>query len=79
MFTILCDQYLTSLSKDPCFLQYLEKIGQLFFNVQPSEIYGRRGLFSSFLQSFFNDFDEDESSDDTKHVTSKSIISAEVD
>ncbi|XP_031777306.1 UPF0363 protein CG9853 homolog isoform X2 [Nasonia vitripennis] len=79
MFTILCDQYFTSLSRDPCFLQYLEKIGQIFFDVQPSQIYSRRGLFSSFLQSFFNDINEEENSDDQQRINTKSIISAEVD
>ncbi|KAJ8683641.1 hypothetical protein QAD02_019433 [Eretmocerus hayati] len=64
-FTILCEQYLTSLRKDSCFLQYLEKIGEIFFNAKPTHN-SSRGLLSSFLQSFFNGMDDDDLNDDQR-------------
>ncbi|XP_058806030.1 Golgi to ER traffic protein 4 homolog isoform X1 [Phymastichus coffea] len=57
-FTILCEQYFTSLTRDPSFLHYLEKIGKQYFNTSSSHN-SDRGLFSSFLQSLFDGIEED--------------------
>lgn len=34
-YVVLCEQYQTSLTRDPSYTEYLDKIGQLFFNVKP--------------------------------------------
>ncbi len=65
VFTILCEHYLTSLNTDPSFLQYINKISQIYFNVQPPQNYNNRGgLLSTFLQSFFNDLDNEDGTED---------------
>ena len=77
MFKTLCQQYFGILAKDPSFLQYLDKIGQLFFNIQPSENCST-GLLSSFLQSFFNGFEGD-INDDQQASSSHSHLTPELD
>ncbi|XP_022095557.1 Golgi to ER traffic protein 4 homolog [Acanthaster planci] len=34
-FTVLCEQYQPSLKRDPIYLEYLDRIGQLFFGLPP--------------------------------------------
>ncbi|XP_050524169.1 Golgi to ER traffic protein 4 homolog isoform X2 [Daktulosphaira vitifoliae] len=36
-YIVLCEQYEASLTRDPSYTKYLDKIGQLFFNVKPIE------------------------------------------
>ncbi|XP_065065869.1 Golgi to ER traffic protein 4 homolog [Rhopilema esculentum] len=36
-FTTLCEQYHPSISRDPMYFEYLDKIGQVFFGVPPKE------------------------------------------
>lgn len=36
-YIVLCEQYQSSLIRDPSYTEYLDKIGQLFFNVKPIE------------------------------------------
>lgn len=36
-FTLLCEQYEPCLKRDPTYVEYLEKIAQIFFHVQPTE------------------------------------------
>lgn len=76
IFTILCEQYLPSLKKDPGFLPYLDKIGQLYFNVPPKQPANHgRGFFGNFLQSFFNGLEEEEErSQDQRGGASTSIF-----
>ncbi|KAI4499983.1 hypothetical protein M0802_004853 [Mischocyttarus mexicanus] len=77
VFTVLCDQYQISLNRDPCYRQYLDKIGQLFFNVPPPRP-RNTGLFGSLLQSFFNGLDED-SDDEQRNIASTSHATQELD
>ncbi|XP_014472401.1 PREDICTED: Golgi to ER traffic protein 4 homolog [Dinoponera quadriceps] len=78
VFTVLCDQYQISLSRDPCYRQYLDKIGQLFFNIPPPRP-RNQGLFSSLLQSFFNGLDDDEYDDEQRNTASTSYAVQELD
>jgi hypothetical protein len=34
-FTVLCQQYQTSIERDPSYIEYLDKIAQIFFGVPP--------------------------------------------
>ncbi|XP_020280427.1 Golgi to ER traffic protein 4 homolog [Pseudomyrmex gracilis] len=70
-FTILCEQYQISLNRDPHYRQYLEKIGQLFFNIPPPRP-RNQGYFNSLLQSFFNGMEDDESDDEQRNTASTS-------
>lgn len=36
-YIVLCEQYQSSLTRDPSYTEYLDKIGQLFFHVKPFE------------------------------------------
>ncbi|XP_066151647.1 Golgi to ER traffic protein 4 homolog [Euwallacea fornicatus] len=63
-FAVLCEQYQKSIQRDPCYVQYLDKIGQLFFGVKPPEEKKRGGLFGNIIDSFLGGLD-DESDDDT--------------
>ncbi|XP_043260353.1 Golgi to ER traffic protein 4 homolog [Colletes gigas] len=78
VFTVLCEQYQISLNRDPCYRQYLDKIGQLFFNI-PSPRPRKQGLFSSFLQSFFNDVEDEDSDDEQRNTASTSYTAQELD
>lgn len=56
-FAVLCEQYQKSISRDPCYVQYLDKIGQLFFGVKPPEEKKKRGgLFGNILESFLGNY-----------------------
>lgn len=48
---MLCEQYQSSLIRDPSYTEYLDKIGQLFFNVKPIERRPRQpnGFLGKFL------------------------------
>ncbi|XP_011496018.1 PREDICTED: Golgi to ER traffic protein 4 homolog isoform X2 [Ceratosolen solmsi marchali] len=74
IFTILCEQYLSSLTKDPSFLQYIDKIGQLFFNIQPRQN-SNRGLLNSFLQSFFDGLEDENNENRTMNTLTSHLIS----
>lgn len=63
LFTYLCEQYQPCLSKDPSFFEYLERISQLFFGVKAMNDNRRGGVFGSFLQSLFNNLEEDDMDD----------------
>lgn len=78
MFTILCEQYQISLNRDPCYRQYLDKIGQLFFNIPPPRP-RNQGLFGSLLQSFFNGLEDDDSDDEQRNTASTSHAAQELD
>ena len=38
IFMIICEQYELTIKRDPCFIEYLEQIAQLFFGVKPHQI-----------------------------------------
>ncbi|CAH1100273.1 unnamed protein product [Psylliodes chrysocephalus] len=59
-FAVLCEQYEPSLKRDPCFIQYLDKIGQIFFGLKPPQPQQHAGgFFGNFLENFINGLDED--------------------
>lgn len=47
VFTVLCEKYQPTLSRDPVYNTYLDKIGQNFFGVPPPENGG--GFLSKFI------------------------------
>lgn len=71
VFTVLCEQYQISLNRDPCYRQYLDKIGQLFFNVPPPRP-RNQGLFGSILRSFFNGLEDEDSDEEQRNTASTS-------
>ncbi|XP_017881119.1 Golgi to ER traffic protein 4 homolog [Ceratina calcarata] len=77
VFTVLCEQYQISLNRDPCYRHYLDKIGQLFFNV-PSPRPRNQGLFSTLLQTCFHGLDEG-SDDEQRNTASTSQVVQELD
>lgn len=74
-FTVLCEQYEPSIRRDPCYVQYLDKIGQIFFGVQPPPTpsgAGGGGLFGNFLQSFLGGLgDDDDESDESESSSAR--------
>ncbi|KAF7266623.1 hypothetical protein GWI33_020122 [Rhynchophorus ferrugineus] len=76
-FAVLCEQYQNSIRRDPCYVQYLDKIGQIFFGVKPQEEKKFGGLFGNLIESFLGGLD-DESDDDslpgTQASTSNKLI-----
>lgn len=53
MFTVLCEQYEVSIERDPTYRPYLEKIGEIFFNVPLHNNRRPNFLGMSFVYSFF--------------------------
>ncbi|KOX69034.1 Golgi to ER traffic protein 4 like protein [Melipona quadrifasciata] len=64
--------------RDPCYRQYLDKIGQLFFNV-PSPRPRNQGLFGTLLQSFFNGLEDEGSNYEQRNTASTSQTAQELD
>lgn len=58
MFVVICEQYEPSIKRDPCYVQYLDKIGQIFFGIKPPQQQSQ-GIFGNFLQTFLGDLDDD--------------------
>uniref|UniRef100_A0A8D8S2I1 Golgi to ER traffic protein 4 homolog n=1 Tax=Cacopsylla melanoneura TaxID=428564 RepID=A0A8D8S2I1_9HEMI len=65
-FNTLCQQYQTSIKRDPAYADYLNKIGQLFFGIQPARpaapVGG--GFFGNILSSLMNNLEEGHDFDD---------------
>jgi len=62
VFSVLCEKYRTSISRDPSYKEYLDQIGQLFFGVPPPQK-SPQGLFGNMLQNMLGGFggeDEEE-------------------
>ncbi|XP_013412251.1 Golgi to ER traffic protein 4 homolog [Lingula anatina] len=59
-FTVLCEQYKLSLDRDPCYFQYLDRIGQQFFGIPPPKKNTQPGVFGNLLQSLFGEDEEEE-------------------
>uniref|UniRef100_F6VKW3 Golgi to ER traffic protein 4 homolog n=1 Tax=Ciona intestinalis TaxID=7719 RepID=F6VKW3_CIOIN len=57
LFTILCDNYQPSLKKDASFLKYLEKIGEIYFDVPA--VQSKPGFFENLMQNLFVNDDSD--------------------
>ena len=50
-FTVLCEQYQPSLNRDPTYREYLDRIGQLFFNLPaPKPQAGPGGIFGKVFK-----------------------------
>ncbi|XP_012271735.1 Golgi to ER traffic protein 4 homolog [Orussus abietinus] len=78
VFTILCEQYHLSLNRDSCYRQYLDKIGQIYFNIPPARP-RHQGLFGSLLQSVFKDMEDDESEEEQRNAASTARTTLELD
>ncbi|XP_023016354.2 Golgi to ER traffic protein 4 homolog isoform X1 [Leptinotarsa decemlineata] len=72
-FAVLCEQYEPSLKRDPCYVQYLDKIGQLFFGLKPPEQQSG-GFLGNILENFFSGLDDD-SDDDTPQASTSASVS----
>ncbi|XP_014681859.1 PREDICTED: Golgi to ER traffic protein 4 homolog isoform X2 [Priapulus caudatus] len=87
IFTVLCEQYQPSIRRDPCYNEYLDRIGQLFFGVPPP----RRptgGIFGNLLSSIMGGLDDDDGDDmdvsvpttsERSAVASKRLITEDLD
>ncbi|CAG0920583.1 unnamed protein product [Notodromas monacha] len=61
-FHILRSKYQPVLDRDPSYLDYLDRIAQIFFDVRPPQNPQRGGLFGNFFNSLMENFcDSDES------------------
>ena len=59
VFTILCEQYHISLKRDVLYFDYLEKIGESYFGIEPPEKpESGGGIFKSLMQNLFDDESE---------------------
>jgi len=59
-FTVLIEQYEPSIKRDPCYVYYLDKIGQIFFDVRPpAKGSSGGGFLGNFFQSFLDGLDDD--------------------
>lgn len=61
-FVIICEQYKPSIKRDPVYLQYLDRIGQIFFGVEPPQQKPDR-LFGNLLNNFLGGLTEDSDDD----------------
>lgn len=77
-FTILCEQYQPSIKRDPCYIQYLDKIAQIFFGVRPPQRQNG-GFFGNLLQNFLGSLDEDSDDEAPQASTSHLMEAADVD
>jgi len=61
-YTVLCEKYKDFIDRDPQYVQYLDKIGQLFFGVPaPQKPKGMlSGLFNSLLSAMAEDSSDEE-------------------
>lgn len=63
VFNVLCEKYKTSLSRDPAYIDYLTRIGQLFFHLPIPKAPTSGGLFGGL---FSNLLAMDDESDDSR-------------
>ncbi|KAK9882970.1 hypothetical protein WA026_001186 [Henosepilachna vigintioctopunctata] len=68
-FAVLCEQYEVTIKRDPCYVDYLDKIGQIFFGLKPPQ-QKQRGLFGNFFESFLTSLDEDSDDDSAPRPSS---------
>lgn len=67
---MLCEQYELSIKRDPCYIQYLDKIGQIFFGLKPPQRQQTGGLLGTFIDNFLGGFDDDSDDDVPQASTS---------
>ncbi|KAI2798229.1 Golgi to ER traffic protein 4 [Blomia tropicalis] len=78
VFNILCTHYEKSLSRDPCYKDYLTQIGQIYFGQEKKSKQG--GLFSNLFQSIFDVKEDSTSPEPTNSINvSESIRNQDVD
>lgn len=76
---LLCEHYQPSIKRDPCYVQYLDKIAQIFFDVEPPQRQNV-GLFGNLLQSFLSGLDDDSDDDMPPAQASTSrVMTSELD
>lgn len=63
-FNILCKQYQQSIERDPAYVEYLDKIAQIFFGVNPPRPQNPNGFFGDIFQSLMNGVGDEYDSDD---------------
>lgn len=80
-FTVLCEQYQPSLCRDPVYKEYLDRIGQLFFNLPPPRPQpSSAGIFGNLLQGFLgNTLGDDDSDEETTSTVRQSVASEDLD
>jgi len=62
-FSVLCEQYHPTIRRDPNYLEYLDRIGHLFFGFQPTRKRSG-GVLGELLQSFLSNRDSDDENDE---------------
>jgi len=65
MYTVLCEQYRAHISREPSYLEYLDKIGQAFFGLPPP-VRQPRNMFSGLMDQMMNAMNEEDSSDEVE-------------
>ncbi|XP_071521488.1 Golgi to ER traffic protein 4 homolog [Panulirus ornatus] len=84
-FTVLCEQYQPSLKRDPSYREYLDRIGQLFFNLPaPKTQHGPGGIFGNLIQGLLggglgDDDSEDEGTIGGPSSSQQSMAAEELD
>ncbi|XP_076041532.1 Golgi to ER traffic protein 4 homolog [Oratosquilla oratoria] len=81
-FTILCEHYQPSLKRDPAYREYLDRIGQLFFDLPPPRPQQQPGgFFGNLLQGLFGGLDDDSDEEDitTAESSRKNMVTEELD
>ncbi|CAM9743066.1 unnamed protein product [Lampetra planeri] len=58
VFTVLCEVYQMSIKRDPVYLEYLDRIGQLFFGVPPKQTSSYGGMIGNLLSSLMGSDEE---------------------
>ncbi|KAF2367841.1 hypothetical protein FHG87_001400 [Trinorchestia longiramus] len=79
-FTVLCEQYQPSLQRDPCYRQYLDTIGQIFFSLPPPPRQ-QSSIFGNLLQGLLGGLDDsdDEGGSSGSLQTRRPIVHEELD
>lgn len=72
VFTVLCEQYQPTISRDPTYPQYLDKIGQLFFGLPPPP--KPQGMFGNLIQTLLGGLEDDDPSTSTAGAASSQSV-----
>lgn len=73
-FMVLCTHYEPSIKRDPCYTQYLDKIGQIFFGLKPPQQQQSQGLFGNIFNSLLGGLDDDSDDDNPQPSSSRQLI-----
>ncbi|CAH0563457.1 unnamed protein product [Brassicogethes aeneus] len=75
-FAVLCEKYEPSIKRDPCYVGYLDKIGQIFFGLNPPQQQQQKsGIFGNFFESFLTGLGEDSDDENSAAGASTSASS----